>query len=1014
MRLKAFLKTIIVTCLTLVLLVLPLFNVFISTNNSEARPIQLPIETVSTPLPQAAEPAGFDAIYDAVGTYLNSGSAWNISAADLFMLLNDEDESNDPFIISVRKPEDYAKGHIPGAVNIAFGDIAKQGTINALPRDRQIVVYCYTGHSGSQATAMLGALGFNVLNLLHGMSSWSKDTEVAPNRFTPESRQDYAFETSPNEATETYPFPTTNKTVREAAEAYAKPKNIKAADLFMLLNDDDEDNDPFIVSVRKPEDYTKGHIPGAVNIGFTALAQEENLSKIPSDRPVIVYCYTGHTGSQATALLNILGYDATNLLFGMCSWTQDPEVAPKCFDNETQSMDYEFELTPNAFVPVEMPCTEPAGFDAIYDAVGSYLNSGSAWNISAADLFMLLNDEDETNDPFIISVRKPEDYAKGHIPGAVNIAFGDIAKRGTINALPRDRQIVVYCYTGHSGSQATAMLGALGFNVLNLLHGMSSWTKDTEVAPNRFTPESRQDYAFETDPNEATETYPFPTTNKTVREAAEAYAKPKNIKAADLFMLLNDDDEDNDPFIVSVRKPEDYAKGHIPGAVNIGFTALAQEENLAKIPSDRPVIVYCYTGHTGSQATALLNILGYDATNLLFGMCSWTQDTEVAPKCFDNETQSMDYEFELTPNVFVPIEEPGMEPAGFDAIYDAVNRYLNTGSTWNIKAEDLFLLLNDDHTDNDPFIISVRKPEDYAKGHIPGAVNIPFSDITRNCTIDALPRDRLIVVYCYTGHSGSQATAMLGTLGFNALNLLHGMSSWTKDTEVAPNRFTPESRQNYEFETTPNESGGPYPYPVTDKTVREAAQAYTSPKNIKAADLFMLLNDNDESNDPFIISVRKPEDYARGHVPGAVNISCATWTTKENLSAIPSDRPVVTYCYTGHSGSQAAALLNLMGYDASNLLFGMCSWTQDAKVAPLCFDNDTQCMDYKFELTPNVFVPAEETISEPGKEPQPPPDLQAILEGNTCVACHSNETLLQQTADPVVEEPEPEEASGEG
>jgi rhodanese-related sulfurtransferase len=302
--------------------------------------------------------------------------------------------------------------------------------------------------------------------------------------------------------------------------------------------------------------------------------------------------------------------------------------------------------------------SEPAGFDAVHAAVSQYLTSGSSWNIKTEDLFLLLNDDDKNNDPFIISVRKAEDYAKGHIPSAVNISFGDIAKNGTLNALPKDKKIVVYCYTGHSGSQATAILGTLGFDVLNLLHGMSSWTKDTEVAPNRFTPEKRQDFAFETTPNQASETYPLPTMDKTVRGAAQAYSKTKNISSEDLFLLLNDDDAGNDPFIISVRKPEDYAKGHIPGAVNIGFTALAEKDTLATIPPDRPIVVYCYTGHTGSQATALLNLLGYDATNLLFGMCSWTQNTEVAPKCFDNETASMDYDFELTPNVFVPKEEP--------------------------------------------------------------------------------------------------------------------------------------------------------------------------------------------------------------------------------------------------------------------------------------------------------------------------------------------------------------------
>jgi rhodanese-related sulfurtransferase len=353
------------------------------------------------------------------------------------------------------------------------------------------------------------------------------------------------------------------------------------------------------------------------------------------------------------------------------------------------------------------------------------------------------------------------------------------------------------------------------------------------------------------------------------------------------------------------------------------------------------------------------------------------------------------------------------EPTGFDAVYAAVSQYLTSGSTWNIKAEDLFLLLNDDDAGNDPFIISVRKPEDYAKGHIPSAVNIAFGDIAKNGTVNALPRDRKIVVYCYTGHSGSQATAMLGALGFDVLNLLHGMSSWTKNTEVAPNRFTPEKRQDYAFETTPNQASESYAYPVMDKTARGAAQAYTSPKNITSEDLFMLLNDDDAGNDPFIISLRNSDDYARGHIPGAVNIGFTALAEKETLAKLPPDRPIVVYCYTGHTGSQATALLNLLGYDATNLLFGMCSWTKDTEVAPKCFDNETASMDYDFELTPNVFVPKEEPVTPPAEEPVTPPEEALVMAGDTCATCHSNEALLKKVASPEVEE-KSEETSGEG
>jgi len=53
------------------------------------------------------------------------------------------------------------------------------------------------------------------------------------------------------------------------------------------------------------------------------------------------------------------------------------------------------------------------------------------------------------------------------------------------------------------------------------------------------------------------------------------------------------------------------------------------------LPFDNEIIVVCYTGHTASQATALLNALGYDATALKYGMCGWCANTTIAPKGFE-------------------------------------------------------------------------------------------------------------------------------------------------------------------------------------------------------------------------------------------------------------------------------------------------------------------------------------------------------------------------------------------
>ena len=73
-------------------------------------------------------------------------------------------------------------------------------------------------------------------------------------------------------------------------------------------------------------------------------------------------------------------------------------------------------------------------------------------------------------------------------------------------------------------------------------------------------------------------------------------------------------------YLLDVRKPEDFAEGHIKGANNIFWMDLLKPENLKKLPKDEKVLVICYVGHTASQIMVALRLLGYDAVALKFGM----------------------------------------------------------------------------------------------------------------------------------------------------------------------------------------------------------------------------------------------------------------------------------------------------------------------------------------------------------------------------------------------------------
>jgi rhodanese-related sulfurtransferase len=58
-----------------------------------------------------------------------------------------------------------------------------------------------------------------------------------------------------------------------------------------------------------------------------------------------------------------------------------------------------------------------------------------------------------------------------------------------------------------------------------------------------------------------------------------------------------------------------------------------------------------------------------------------------------------------------------------------------------------------------------------------------------------------------------------------------------------------------------------------------------------------------------------------GHIPGAYNYEPASnpFTTPALLTTLPTNRPVVIYCFTGQTSSYLAGYLRMLGYDAKSL-----------------------------------------------------------------------------------------------
>jgi rhodanese-related sulfurtransferase len=255
------------------------------------------------------------------------------------------------------------------------------------------------------------------------------------------------------------------------------------------------------------------------------------------------------------------------------------------------------------------------------------------------------------------------------------------------------------------------------------------------------------------------------------------------------------------------------------------------------------------------------------------------------------------------------------------------------------------------------------------------------------------------------------------------------MSSWTSDPDVFAKRFNPKVHTaDYTIDTEVHELEGAHGLPTPlAASVAGAAEAYfgEGPRTIKAADLYENLNDGDPENDPYVISLRSAEDYAKGHVPGAVNMSVKTLFTSENLATIPPDKDVVVICYTGQTAAQATAGLNMLGYDAHSLLFGMSSWTTDPEVYAKRFNPEVHAGDYTIdtdphELTGSYELPTPLAAAGPqigaAPAPTPPVDEMPAMQAaaSTCISCHTDEATLRALAVEEEEEKTSEESSGEG
>jgi thiosulfate/3-mercaptopyruvate sulfurtransferase len=251
-----------------------------------------------------------------------------------------------------------------------------------------------------------------------------------------------------------------------------------------------------------------------------------------------------------------------------------------------------------------------------------------------------LADRIDDEDVVVVDVREPWEYEGiGHVPGSVNVPFDAFrSEAGDEGMLPGadvwrelmseagiDSDDTLVAYDDTNGVFAARFLVtalAYGHRDLHLLDGdYSAWTRDHETSRDS-TERPRTDYELR-EPVES----PF-VDFETVAALIDADAAAEAGRP------------DDDAVLLDTREPWEYEEGHLPGAVQLDWRALVDEESRGLRPADElaavlaekgvtpgtRVVLYCNTARRISHTYLVLRHLGYEDVGFYEGsLAEWTE-----------------------------------------------------------------------------------------------------------------------------------------------------------------------------------------------------------------------------------------------------------------------------------------------------------------------------------------------------------------------------------------------------
>jgi rhodanese-related sulfurtransferase len=338
-------------------------------------------------------------------------------------------------------------------------------------------------------------------------------------------------------------------------------------------------------------------------------------------------------------------------------------------------------------------------------------NLGLIKKVSVAKFKKAIDDKVGT----LVDVRTPEEFAKGHLKGAVNINFKKRTFPDFINAIDKNKPVLIYCRSANRSGKAALIMQSLGFKeVQDLDKGFKAWVA-----------EKMEVVAEDNDANKKLQIL-----------LAKGDLKGKNTVGTIHQVGVEDFDKlvkENKATLVDIRTAKEFAEGHINGAINIDWKDRHFAKNILAVTDEKPVAIYCRSGNRATRAMFAMSAIGFkEVYNLEKGIKSW--------KAANMPLKTLEVKGDI--------------------------KHLDVENFNNAILGKVGVL------------VDIRTPKEFEASHLKGAKLIDYKNSNFKTEFAKLDKKVPVLIYCRTGGRSGRALKMLNDMGYKIYNLDKGIKQW--------------------------------------------------------------------------------------------------------------------------------------------------------------------------------------------------------------------------------------------